>query len=227
MKTILITGITKGIGRALAQQFLKEGHRVIGTTKEGDTEAKDSYFAVHKLDLSQPDSIQECAKAISSTGTKIDILINNAGVLLDDEEKTLIIPKLRQTLEVNLIGTTDFTEQIIPSLNNSAHIVFISSQAGSLADMKNFEHSHAPYRYPAYKISKAALNMYSTTLALRFQHEGKDVTVSAIHPGWVRTDMGGDEATTTPDEAASDIFKLAISKPETGQFWYKGEKFPW
>ena len=227
MKTILITGITKGIGRSLAQQFLKEAYRVIGTTKDGSTDLIDPNLTVHGLDLSLSDSIKECAKAISSTGTKIDILINNAGVLLDNEEKALIIPKLRQTLEVNLIGTSDFTEQIIPSLNERAHIVFISSQAGSVTDMKNFEHSHAPFRYPAYKISKAALNMYSTTLALRFQHEGKDITVSAIHPGWVRTDMGGDEATTTPEEAAEDIFKLAISKPKTGQFWYKGEKFPW
>jgi len=227
MKTVLITGVGKGIGKALAEQFLQDGFRVIGTTLEGTASMTDNNLKVYKLDLSVPESIQACADSIIKSGEKIDIHINNAGVLLDNEEKTVVIAKLRETLNINVIGTIDFTERIIPVLHDTSHIVTISSQAGSITDMKNFEHSHAPFRYPAYKISKAALNMYTTTLALRFQHENKNIIVSAVHPGWVKTDMGGDEATTTPDEAALNIYKLAISRPETGQFWYNGEKFPW
>lgn len=227
MKTVLITGITKGIGLALATKFLKERFKVIGTTTSGQSELSDSNLKVCKLDLSIPSSIEKCADELKSGGEKIDLFINNAGVLLDDEETAVIIDKLRGTLEVNLIGTIDFTERIIPAMNKDGHVINISSQAGSITDMKNFEHSHAPFCYPAYKISKAAQNMYTTTLALRLSREGNGVIVSAVHPGWIKTEMGGDEAPTLPQEAAEDIYKLAISRPETGQFWYKGEKFPW
>jgi NAD(P)-dependent dehydrogenase (short-subunit alcohol dehydrogenase family) len=75
-----------------------------------------------------------------------------------------------------------------------------------------------------YKISKAALNMVTRCLAIRLDGQ---ITVSSVHPGWVKTDMGGDDADIEPEEAAEDIFTLANSQVETGQFWFKGEKFPW
>jgi NAD(P)-dependent dehydrogenase (short-subunit alcohol dehydrogenase family) len=103
----------------------------------------------------------------------------------------------------------------------------MSSAAGSLIEMDDIESSHFPYHYPAYKISKCALNMYMRTLAARLKHEGTNIIVSSVHPGWVKTDMGGDEAPTTPEEAAENIYKLAVSRPETGQFWYNGKKYPW
>lgn len=240
MKTILITGIGKGIGKALAEKFLAEGFAVIGTVRIGadyadktadvadkDMDGTSKNMRVFVLDLAKPESIAECAQQILATGEKIDILINNAGVLLDDEETKLIVEKLRDTLEVNLIGTVDFAERIIPLIAKGGHIVNISSQAGSLEDIKNFNHSHAPLRYPAYKISKAALNMYTRTLALRLENEGTGIIVSSVHPGWVKTGMGGDEAPTTTMEAAEEIFDLAVSRPESGEFWFNGEKFPW
>jgi len=227
MQTILITGVTKGIGQALAQKFLKEGFRVIGTSVSGSLFYTDPNLTVYRLDLSDPQSIQICTDKLVASKIKIDILINNAGVLLDDQETKLNTDKLLETLGVNVVGTADFTEKIIPIMNPEGHIIFISSQAGSLSDIRNFEHSHAPFRYPAYKISKAALNMYSRTLALRMEYEKSKIIVSAVHPGWVKTDMGGDEAPISPEEAAEDIYKLAVSRPENGQFWYKGEKFGW
>ena len=66
--------------------------------------------------------------------------------------------------------------------------------------------------------------MYTKTLALRLKDK---IIVSAIRPGWTFTKMGGQEATSTPEESANDIFEFAITKPETGQFWFKGEKYPW
>lgn len=239
MKTILITGVGRGIGKALAQKFLNEGNLVIGTSQTGTTDYSHENLKVVQLDLSTPESIKKCVVDISSilnetnskTKKKIDILINNAGTLLDEDETHLIIDMLRQTLEVNLIGTADFTEQIIPIINtdtaNNSHVVFLSSQAGSLQEMDHIMDSHEPYHYPAYKISKTAINMYVRTLAVRLSHENSSITVSAVHPGWVRTDMGGDDATMSPEEAADWIYKLALSHPETGQFWFKGEKYPW
>ena len=237
MKTTLITGIGRGIGRALAVRFLAEGYAVIGTTQTGTADLSDPNLKVFQLDLTSPGSIAHCIAEIVDQksragesgpfGGQIDILINNAGVLLDDGETRLIPDKLRETLDINLIGTAAFTEAAIPALVAESHIVCISSQAGSITDMDNIGDSHEPYHYPAYKISKAALNMYVRTLAARLAHEGTGTIVSAVHPGWVKTDMGGDEAPTTPEEAAAAIFKLAVSRPETGQFWYKGQKYPW
>lgn len=246
MKTVLITGIGRGIGRALAEKFLIESYKVIGTTVTGKADFTHPNLAVHQLDLSSPESIDRCcadiARVCEKTGLTIDILINNAGALFDDDETRIIVDKLRKTLEVNLIGTIDFTEHIIPSMSRDGHIVSISSSAGSLADtdMEDAKTSHYPFHYPAYKISKCALNMYTRTLAMRMEHERNTtgpagaaaksvdfITVSSVHPGWVKTAMGGDDATMTPEEAAENIYKLAISRPETGQFWFKGEKWPW
>jgi NAD(P)-dependent dehydrogenase (short-subunit alcohol dehydrogenase family) len=232
MKTALITGIGRGIGKALAQKFLKEGFAVMGTSQTGAVDYSDANLKIFKLDLASPESIKECAEQIIKCGTKVDILINNAGALFDEEETHLVVKKLRETLEVDLIGTADFTEKIITVINNGkendgGHIVSISSQAGSIQEMDRIMDSHEPYHYPAYKISKAALNMYIRTLAVRMNHEKTGIIVSAVHPGWVKTDIGGDEAPTTPAEAAENIYKLAISRPETGQFWFNGKKYPW
>lgn len=232
MKTTLITGISRGIGKALAQKFLDEGHSVIGTSITGIVDFSHNNLTVYQLDLTLSQSIETCSKAIKNSNRQIDILINNAGALFDEDETHVIIDKLRKTLEVNLIGTIYFTEHLISSINKNGHIVSVSSSAGSLGgkaltEIEFANSSHFPFHYPAYKISKAALNMYTRTLAARFINEKVPITVSSVHPGWVKTDMGGLEAEITPEEAAGHIYSLAISQPETGQFWFKGEKYPW
>ncbi|MCK5059950.1 MAG: SDR family NAD(P)-dependent oxidoreductase [Candidatus Pacebacteria bacterium] len=224
MKTALITGIDRGIGRALAEKFLAEGYAVIGTSLSGEINLTHQNLSVYQLDLSSPKNIASCVQSISQNTKGIDILINNAGILLDKEETKVIVDKLRKTLEVNLIGTIDFTERLVSSINAGGHIVNISSTAGSL-EYAGEAKSHYPYHYPDYKISKAALNMYARTLALRMKE--KNIIVSSVHPGWVRTEIGGECADVSPEEAAEEIFKTAISRPETGQFWFKGEKLPW
>ena len=219
MKTTLITGVGRGIGKALAQKFLAEGYAVIGATQTGTADYSHANLQIVQLDLASADSIRACtediARTLAAAGTKLDILINNAGALFDEDETHVVIDKLRRTLEVNLIGTIDWTEHMIPSLDASAHIVNMSSSAGALGAKSETEvefanSSHFPYHYPAYKISKCALNMYTRTLAGRFVYEKAGITVSSVHPGWVKTDMGGPEAEVTPEEAATNIFKLAI-----------------
>lgn len=218
MKTVLITGISRGIGKALAQKFLSEGCFVIGTSTSGKTDWSHENMSVFQLDLSNSESIKQCVSQIFALDKKIDILINNAGIWSGIEGDPVIhMDMLRRTMEVNLFGTVDFTEQIIPLINEGGHVINVTSRAGSMGYSY-----HA--NYPDYKISKAALNMATKVWAIRFKDK---ITVSSTHPGWVKTDMGGDDADITPEEAAEDIYKLAISKPESGQFWFKSEKFPW
>lgn len=224
MKTVLITGIGRGIGRALAHVFLDKGFFVIGTSTKGTVDFEHEHLSVCQLDLSLSPSIDECVKTISGLGKKIDILINNAGVMLDEDDTVLVPDKLRATLEVNLVGTADFTEHMLEDMTAEGHIIFLASTAGSLGYSEQLK-DHFPLHYPAYKISKAALNMYMRTLATRLK--SGDLIVSSVHPGWVRTEMGGAEATTSPEDAAAAIYAFALTSPETGFFWYEGKRLPW
>ncbi len=218
MKTVLITGVSRGIGKALAEKFLKEGFSVIGTSTDGNSDIDNKNLKIFQLDLANTKSIEECTNQILSLNTPIDIFINNAAVYISEEsDHTKSMENLRKVLDVNLINTIDFTQRLLFSLNNESHLINISSRQGSLA-------------YPpgsatlSYKVSKAGLNMFTRVLS----HELKGKTiVSCVHPGAVMTDMGAPDANMTPEESAEHIYKLALSKPETGQFWYKGELFPW
>lgn len=243
MKNVLITGVSKGIGKALAQKYLNEGYFVIGTSLNMEVDFVNENMKVVKLDLSNSDSIVKCVEEIKNLNIKIDILHNNAGIMVDEESTKVIIDSLRKTLEVNLIGTIDFTEKIIPIMNIDGHIVNTTSAAGSLGDMEKRQIAEYlrkeaesgvsrsainPYFYPTYKISKCAMNMYTLILAGKLKNEGLNIKVSSVHPGWVRTELGGEEAPMLPEEAAKYIFETATDKNiETGQFWFKGEKFEW
>ncbi len=217
MRTIFISGINKGLGRALAEKFLIAGDFVIGTSTTGTTDYSNKNLVVFSLDFYKQKTVDNCIQEVKHLNRHIDILINNAGVLKDEDETSVVIEKIRATLEVNLFGHIQITEALISLINSGGHIINVSSSAGSLAQT-----THT--KYPSYKISKAALNMYTRTLAIRL---AGNIIVSSIHPGWIKTDMDGVDADFTAEEAAEDIFKLVGSKIESGQFWFKGEKFPW
>lgn len=221
MKTVVITGISRGIGKALSEKFLKEKFRVIGTSTKGTADIKNPNLDILTLDLSLPESIANATKNIVSITKNIDILLNNAGISADEKPGEMSITALRKNLEVNLLGLIDFTEQLLPYIFPNGQIVNTASVMGSLtAPIGDNE-----LDYPAYRISKTAVNMYTKTLASRVKNQG--IIVSSVHPGWVKTDMGGEGATREPSIAADEIFKLATTQHETGLFWFDNEIFPW
>ena len=220
MQTVFITGVSRGIGKALAEKFLKEGYEVIGTSTSGTADIKNKNLTILKLDLSSSKSIEQCIKEFKKLNKKIDILVNNAGIWSGEEKniQLLNLSHLRKVLEVNLFGTIDLTEKILTLIKNGGKIINISSKEGSLNGVY-----HA--NYPDYKISKAALNMYTRILSIRV--EKNEIIVASIHPGWVRTDMGGSDADIEPNVAAEDVYQRIISLKETGQFWFEQDKLPW
>ncbi|MBI2473793.1 SDR family NAD(P)-dependent oxidoreductase [Candidatus Uhrbacteria bacterium] len=222
MNTVFITGTDKGIGKALCEKFLAEGFFVIGTYFKEPALVHPQFLGI-PLNLADARSISSCVSEIKAMGRTIDLLINNAGVLVDEDQTSVEIDRLRKTLDVNLIGTIDFTQQMLAHLASKSHIVNISSTAGSLSLVGKV--SHFMGHYPAYKISKAALNMYTRVLALELADTG--IIVSSVHPGWVKTDIGGQEATLTPQQAAEGIYAVATMRPESGGFWFAGEPLPW
>ena len=222
MKTALITGTSRGIGRALAQRLMSQGWFVVGTAVSGVNLPDSGAFASYDLDLASPESIARLADALAARGTKIDLLVNNAGVCVDEFESAVDMKKLRETFEVNFFGLVDLTERVLPLMAERSQIFNMSSTAGMLGKPLR------PFSYPAYKISKTAVNMYTRTLASRYMDKG--IFVASLHPGWVKTDMGGGEADMSPEEAADHIYRFAEKeKPmsDTGLFWFKGERLEW
>lgn len=225
MKTVIITGVSRGIGLATAQRFLKEGWRVIGTYNENHIPLDASNLVPVELDLASTESISHAAEEIKKVASQIEVLVNNAGIILDALNLGVDLGKVRKTFEVDLFGVIDFTERLLPAMAASSHIINVDSQYGSFSFPID-EDSSASYR-----LAKAALNMYTRILAFRLRDHG--ITVSSLDPGWVKTDMGKAGATETegpdrePEEAANDIYVLATSKVESGCFWRFGKKQEW
>lgn len=217
MRRVLITGSSRGIGLATAKKFLNEGWQVLGASTKTNDVIKHNNYKHYLLDLNNPESINICTNKILKDNSQIDVLINCAGISFEPDESTKFsVLALRKDLEVNLIGTINFTEKIIPIIKASGQILAVSSMMSSLVGYTEDD-------YPAYRISKTALNMYIKTLA----HRLKSITVSAFDPGWVKTDMGGSDATREPEIPANEIYALMNTKHKTGQFWFEGKIRSW
>lgn len=215
----VITGSSRGIGLATVELLTSTADtKIIGSSTSGSHILNHLNFQCLKLDLSDSNSISEFVKNLK--GLKLDFIINNAGILLEDWESSQInLIQLKKSFEVNLFGTIEFTEKLLPLLNKNAHIINVTSDWGSFSE-QNFDAFQ-----PHYKMSKAALNMYTKLLSKRLKE--KYITVSSIDPGWTQTDMGGKEASRRPEEVAQDILNLLNSNVETGQFWHRGEIRNW
>lgn len=215
----VITGSSRGIGLATVDLLSsKADTNVIGSSTSGNHFLNRPNFQCLKLDLSNNDSIFGFVEKLGDV--KLDFIVNNAGILLEDWESSQInLIQLKKSFEVNLFGTIEFTEKLLPLLNKNAHIINVTSDWGSFSE-QNFDAFQ-----PHYKMSKAALNMYTKLLSKRLKE--KYITVSSIDPGWTQTDMGGKEASRRPEEVAQDILNLLNSNVETGQFWHRGEIRNW
>lgn len=226
MKTVIITGVSRGIGLATAKKFLSEGWQVIGTYFKTEIPLEDKNLIKIEYNQADPKSIEKTALEIKKKFSRVDALINNAGILLDTDDTAADPIKVRKTLEVNVIGVIDLTERLLPLLKEGSHVININSGYGSVSEPILDDESAAGYR-----ISKAALNMYTRHLAFRLQSSG--IIVSSIAPGWVKTDMGNSIATEshgpnrTPEQAADEIFHIVEAVKESGQFWRFGKKTPW
>ncbi|MCA9378863.1 SDR family NAD(P)-dependent oxidoreductase [Candidatus Dojkabacteria bacterium] len=222
MSTILITGTSRGIGLATAQKFLDSGWKVIGTSTSGNCAVvSDEDFECYQLDVTNEEQIAHLIQDLQKRNIKLDAVVNNAGILLEEfDDKTLSIENLRKTVDVNLFGTVSLTEKLLADdlINSGGNIVMLSSQMSSLS---NFSGSDCP----AYRISKCALNMYVRTLAGRLADS--NITVLAVDPGWVKTDMGTSEAPRQATEPAAEIYTLVNADIETGKFWQEGKEREW
>jgi NAD(P)-dependent dehydrogenase (short-subunit alcohol dehydrogenase family) len=222
--TVLITGANRGIGLEYARQFEAKGYTVIGTARQPDeaTELKALGVRVEALDVTDAASVAALARRLD--GVPIDVLINNAGIGDRDDTDVLAtdFAQFERTLAVNTIGPLRVTQALLPNLRagKRKHIVNMSSRLGSIA-LNNGE-------YPAYRASKAALNQVNRSLSIDLGKQGFVVVV--VHPGWVRTEMGGAEAPLSPDESVRGLVALIerLAASDNGRFYdYLGAEIPW
>lgn len=213
-KNILITGASRGIGLALTKIFLDNDFNIITLTtsirdelKELSEKFKDK-INNYICDITKEEELIKAFKVILKTTDSLEIIINNAAINLDDRKKDLDeidFESMVKTYDVNSVSPLRVIKHFMPILKKGSCklIVNISSEAGSIKDAwRKSEYG--------YCMSKSALNMASKILQNRFGEEG--IKVLAIHPGWVKTDMGGKEAPILPEESAKKIFDLILKK---------------
>lgn len=241
-KIALVTGSNKGIGLEMARQLAKEGVHVILSArnvskgKEATELLKAEGYETDfiQLDMDNEQSIKEAVAFIEQKYGHLDILINNAGIILDNSffentTENVSIENLKKTFNTNFFGLISLTQQLLPSIKKSAagRIVNMSSILGSLtlhADPSSPVYGGKPL---AYNASKTALNQFTVHLA----HALKDtkIKVNSAHPGWVKTDLGGDNAVMDVIVGAKTGVDLALldENGPTGQYIHLGQQLPW
>jgi NAD(P)-dependent dehydrogenase (short-subunit alcohol dehydrogenase family) len=228
MPTVLITGASRGIGLEFAKQYAAEGWTVIAGARDTDAMAEAlgdarGDFAVVRLDVCDAASVAILSERLR--GTPIDILINNAGLYGPRRPQLGAIhyPAWIDVLDTNVLGSTRVTEALIDNVRAGEHkiIVALSSKVGSMADNR----SGGGY---IYRSSKAALNSVFHSLAIDLAGEG--IRVGILHPGWVRTGMGGSNALIDARESVSGMRSVidGLTLEQSGRFLnYDGNEIPW
>jgi len=239
-KIALITGANKGIGFETARQLAQAGIRVIiGARDSAKGEAAAAKLRADGLDVSalaldvtNGDSIAAAVATVSSAYGQLDILINNAGVLLDEKGITTSQQTLqtwRQTFDTNLFGVIAVTQAFLPLLKKAVagRIVNLSSILGSLTLHSDPKSPIYGYAVPAYNASKSALNAWTVQLAVELKDTA--VKVNAAHPGHVQTDMGGAEAPMAVIDGAKTSVQLALldATGPNGGYFHLGQALPW
>ena len=227
--SVVVTGANRGIGLELVSQYLADDWQVYGCCRRPElaTEltglATNSALSIHQLDVGNPDSVKKLALALSEQS--IDLLINNAGIYGGERQSFGDIDYAQWTrvLEVNTLGPYRVSTALANPVGNSEQrlIVNVSSAMGSIERYTTGGHY-------IYRSSKAALNMVTVNLAHDLRSRG--ITVLSVHPGWVRTDMGGSSADISPRTSAAGLRQLISNATikDSGRFFsWDGSALPW
>ncbi|HUY47632.1 MAG TPA: SDR family NAD(P)-dependent oxidoreductase [Streptosporangiaceae bacterium] len=223
----LVTGTSRGIGPAIARGLAREGARVLcHARRENDALAlADELGGVAIVgDLSTEEGVRSVAGQVSAAAPQLQILVHNAAVNPRPDEKFDEVDReiFGGVLQVNVFAPLFLTQALLGPLRaaGSARVVILSSNAGQFA-------AGLPGDGLSYRVSKAAVNAVSAVVASALRDDG--ILVNAMHPGWVKTDMGGTAAPLSPDEGADTAIYLATLPDDgpSGGFFYKRQEIDW
>ena len=231
----VVTGGNRGMGLTTCKVLAERGYHVLmgcrnlemGEQAARDLREKKLSVEAVKLDVASLEDINALAIYLSDKHGRVDVLINNAGILIDGQlgEAASICDAsadtLKRSFEVNTVGPVMLINALLPLMrqSGSANIVNISSGMGQLSDMGG--------QYAGYRISKTALNAVTAIFAAEL--EGSGITINAVCPGWVRTDMGGSNAERTLEEGVDTTIWLATSgdNQQSGGFYRDRQLIAW
>ncbi len=228
---VLITGANRGLGLEWVRQLAARGDVVFATCRhpESATALRDvasRHPRVHvlRMDVGDPVSVQAALEAVARQTDALDTLINNAGILKEGESiANLRADDLMDAFRVNAVGPMVVIQAALPLLRRGQRpVIFNTSTMLASLTLKRGS------GYYSYGASKAALNMLTRTLAYELQRE--NIIVVTVHPGWVRTDMGGAAAPLSPPQSVRGMMALldGLTMRHSGRFWtWEGKEHPW
>ncbi|WP_282038320.1 SDR family oxidoreductase [Halomonas alimentaria] len=221
--TVLITGANRGVGLALARHYHAAGWAVIGVCRSGGEEAAElrdvAETLIEGIDVTRAEDVERLKGELA--GRRLDLLINNAGMLRDESLGEIDFDSIRSQMEINAYAPLRVSEALLGNLGEGARIANITSRMGSIAD------NDSGGRY-GYRASKAALNAIGKSLAMDLKPRG--IAVAQIHPGYVKTRMVNFGGMISAEEAAAGIAQRIeeLTLENSGGFWHSnGEALPW
>ena len=228
----LVTGANRGLGLETSRQLLVKGFTVVMAGRDesaleraraGLGKDQQGRAVIVRMDVTDSRSIVDAHRIARECVGPVDVLVNNAAILLSESDEVLSIPSdaYRRTFDTNVFGVIDVCRAFVPDMvqRRYGRVVNVSSGAGQLARMSTYA--------PAYSMSKTALNAFTRILGATYQGQG--VLVNAVDPGWVRTDMGGPSAPRSLAQGAETIVWLATlpdGGPTSG-FFHDRRAIPW
>jgi NAD(P)-dependent dehydrogenase (short-subunit alcohol dehydrogenase family) len=232
-RRILITGASRGLGLEFTRQWLAKGEEIFALARKPEGAAAltglgrdyKERLRIAKCDVADDASVEQARRTVEKAWDRIDILVNNAGTYgqRDDGLDALDFDEIRRVFEVNTLGPLRVTRAVLPLLEKGREprAVHISSLMGSISDNGSGESY-------GYRMSKAALNMASRNLA--HELKGTGILSVALHPGWVRTDMGGPDGRLSVEEAIAKLIRTidSLGPGHNGEFFdLEGKPAPW
>lgn len=230
MKNVLITGANKGIGLETARQLLKQGWHVIVSGRDEiklaeavkGLKAESGEVEMVLMDVSSFESVKAAAADLAQRKIQLDVLINNAGILLRTDRSLLSHDDeiLKTTINTNSYGPLRVVHAFLPMMKSPGRIINLSSEGGSMSEPLGGWS-------PAYCVSKTMLNAITRHLA--YELKEKDISVNAVCPGWVKSDMGGKSAPRSLEEGAETIVWAATEARQnlTGKFFKNKAEIRW
>ena len=220
MATVLVTGSNRGIGLALCRRYLRRGDSIVAVCRQSSPELDGLGVRVEAgVDVTSDSAVGALADRL--TGTELDVLVLNAGILRSDELETLNFDDVREQFEVNALAPVRVAKALHPLIRSGGKLAAITSRMGSISD-------NGSGGYYGYRMSKAALNAAAVSLARDLRLRG--IAVGILHPGFVRTDMTNGQGNISADDSARLLADRieGLSMETTGTFWHaSGEVLPW
>ena len=219
MKSCLVTGASRGIGLEICRQLRQGGYRVVAVCRQAPAELRAlGCTVIDGIELTDAASVARLAAGLA--GERIDVLINNAGILARDSLTELDFDAMRRQFEVNALAPLRVTHALLPNLGAGSKVVIITSRMGSIAD-------NGSGGYYGYRMSKAAVNIAGVSLARDLRD--RDIAVLLLHPGMVATEMTGHQGVPAAEAARNLLARIeSMGLEQSGSFHHaNGEPLPW